>query len=176
MTTYTFRRATHADVPAILNIYAPFIENTTVTFEYDVPTLAEFTCRFETITADFPWYVCEADQEIVGYAYAAPAFTRAAFRWDADLSAYVAPAHQHREIGKKFYEILENELFERGYHNIYALVTGKNETSRLFHQSLGYTLLGTLTDTGFKHGEWLDLYWYGKRIRPLDPPASFPSK
>ena len=171
-----YRLAERKDIPTILNIYAPYIEKTTFTFEYDVPSIETFTARFDEITAKFPWYVCEDGNTIVGYAYASPAFTRAAFRWDADLSVYISPAYHHCGIGKHFYELLENDLLLMGYHNVYALVTGKNQISRAFHEKLGYTLLGHLPNTGFKFGEWLDLYWYGKRLRDPFPPSSFPTK
>lgn len=171
----TFRLASHKDIPAILAIYAPYIQHTTITFEYDVPSLESFTERFERITEQFPWYVCEASGKIVGFAYASPAFSRAAFRWDADLSVYVSPEYHRCGIGKHFYEILEADLFRMGYHNVYALITGKNRISCVFHEKLGYTLLGCLPNTGFKFGEWLDLYWYGKRIRDPDPPSAFPT-
>lgn len=171
-----FRSATRSDIPDILNIYAPFIKNTTVTFEYEIPSIEEFTARFEKITAEFPWLVCEEDGRIIGYAYASHAFTRAAFRWDADLSVYILPEYQNRGIGKEFYRLLEKELYDLGYHNIYALITGENKKSCRFHQVLGYELLGTLPSTGFKHGTWLDLYWYGKRLREKDAPSNFPKK
>jgi len=176
LNTLRFRLANHEDIPSILEIYAPYIEETTVTFEYDVPSLEAFSKRFEEITERFPWYVCEDGETVVGYAYASPAFTRAACRWDADLSVYIVPSYHHRGIGKRFYEILEQDLYQMGYHNVYALITGKNQVSCAFHESLGYTLLGRLPRTGFKHGEWLDLYWYGKRLRDATPPSSFPQK
>ena len=63
------RIATEADIRQMLAIYAPYIENTTITFEYHVPTEEAFLERFRKLTAQFPWLVWEEDGKILGYAY-----------------------------------------------------------------------------------------------------------
>ena len=73
------RSAVRADVPRLLAIYAPYIQKTCITFEYEVPSLEEFTARFDRITAKYPWIVWEEDGKILGYAYADTAFSRAAY-------------------------------------------------------------------------------------------------
>ena len=171
-----FRIATQADVPAMLNIYAPYVRETAYSFEYEVPTLDNFAGRLTRIGAAFPWLVCEeiASGEILGYAYAAPAFERAAYMWDADLSVYLAPrAHRHG-IGRAFYALLEDILGQQGYHNIYALVSSANETSCAFHRALGYDLMCVMPATGFKFGTWHDMYWFHKRLCPPETPAHRP--
>ena len=55
------RNATIHDVPVMLDIYRPYILDTAITFEYEVPSLEEFTTRFHTVTARFPWLVWEED-------------------------------------------------------------------------------------------------------------------
>ena len=85
------RLATHADLPAILSIYAPYVENTTYTFEYDIPTPESFAARFDAITAQFPWLVWEEGGKVLGYAYGSAPFERAAYRWCAEVSIYLTP-------------------------------------------------------------------------------------
>ena len=87
------RNANEQDIPAILSIYAPYVRNSTATFEYEVPTLAEFTQRFRDITAQFPWLVWEEDGKILGYVYASRPYARAAYAWCAEPSVYLIPAH-----------------------------------------------------------------------------------
>ena len=109
------RNATQSDIPAMLAIYAPYVENTTVSFEYDVPCLRSFTQRFYDITAQFPWLVWEEDGRILGYAYASPPYTRAAYAWCAEPSIYLRNEAKGKGIGKKLYAVLEKILELQGY-------------------------------------------------------------
>ena len=97
------RVATQADVPEILNIYAPYIETTTVTFEYTVPSLEAFTERFRQVTEGFPWLLWEEEGKILGYAYASLPFDRAAYGWCAEPSIYLRPEARGKHIGRQLY-------------------------------------------------------------------------
>lgn len=168
------RGAVREDVPAILEIYAPYVRSTAFTFEYDVPEASEFMCRFERITARYPYLVWEEDGRILGYAYADAAFSRAAYDWDADLSVYLDMNARGRGMGTKLYACLEALMALYGYHNLYGIVTGENTVSARFHEKNGYRLLGTLPKTGFKFGRWIDTCWYGKRLCAANPPERKP--
>ena len=126
------RIAEERDIPAMLDIYAPYILTTTYTFEYDVPCLRTFTQRFCDITAQFPWLVWEEKGEILGYAYASPPYTRAAYRWCAEVSAYIRPEAHGRGIGRQLYDALEQLLWRQGYQVIYALISTENTGSVAF--------------------------------------------
>ena len=168
------RIATEADVPEILAIYAPYVENTTTTFEYDVPGKEEFLQRFLAVTAQFPWLVWEEDGRILGYAYAAPPYTRAAYRWCAEPSIYLKPEARGRGIGRKLYTALEELLKLQGYQVLYALITQENTSSLRFHEKRGYRKKVLFDDCGFKFGRWLGVYWLEKRLISVEIPKSFP--
>ncbi len=174
MAEITIRKATREDVPKILEIYAPYIKQTCITFEYDVPTLSEFEQRFEKTSSLYPYFVACHESEIVGYAYASRAFERAAYAWSADLSVYVAMDKRGRGIGKKLVMAIEDALYDMGICNLYAIITGENMASVNFHKKLGYTLAGTLTKSGYKMGRWHDVYFYEKRLDDINPPKSIP--
>ena len=169
------RIATEADIPAILEIYAPFVENTTITFEYDVPCKREFMQRFYTITEQFPWLVWEEKGEILGYTYAARPFARAAYSWIAEPSVYIAPRAQGKGIGKKLYAALEQILSLQGYQTLYALITEENANSLAFHRALGFKDLALFPSCGLKFGRWLGVYWLEKRLKSVEIPNSFPT-
>lgn len=168
------RIATEADVPDILAIYAPYIENTTITFEYHVPTQEAFLARFREITAQFPWLVWEEEGKILGYAYGSAPFHRDAYRWCAEDSVYLLPEAQGRGIGRKLCLALEKVLSYQGYQRIYALITAENESSVKFHHTLGYTLRGQLPEAGFKFGRWIGVVWMDKPLGFVDFPSNFP--
>ena len=168
------RIATEADVPQMLAIYAPYIENTTITFEYDVPTQEQFLQRFRSITARFPWLVWEEDGAILGYAYGSAPFERAAYSWCAEDSVYLLPEARGRGIGARLCIALEKVLTFQGYRRIYALITAENENSIAFHEKLGYTLRAELPDAGFKFGRWIGVIWMDKRLDFVEFPSNFP--
>ncbi len=166
-----YRLATAADVPAMLEIYRPYVESSTATFEYVTPTEAEFAARFAAVAAVYPWYVAEQAGRVVGYAYASRAFERAAYQWDADVSIYLAPQAQGAGAGRALYALLEAALRRMGCSTLYALITGENTGSVAFHRAMGYVHRATLPQSGFKDGRWLDVYWYEKSLceKPADP-------
>ena len=163
------RIAEKQDIPAILAIYGPYILTSTATFEYDVPTEAEFLQRFETIAAQFPWLVWEENGEILGYAYASPPYSRAAYQWCAEPSVYLHPDARGKGIGKALYAALESIL-----KILYALITGENDVSLHFHKKCGYKQMVRFQNCGFKFGRWLDLIWMEKRLKPVEMPSSSP--
>ena len=168
------RFATLADVPAMLDIYAPYVQNTAVSFEYSVPTMQEFSARFESITIQFPWLVWEEDGKIFGYAYAAAPFERAAFSWCAEPSIYLSSEAQRKGIGRKLYDALEQILTRQGYRVLYAIITTSNTPSLNFHKALGYRHLADFPDCGFKLSCWQGITWLEKRLNPLAHPQEFP--
>ena len=168
------RFATEQDLPAILEIYAPFVENTPVSFEYSVPTLKDFTARFLAVTAQFPWLVWEEQDTVLGYAYASAPFERAAFSWCAEPSIYLTPAAQGKGIGRTLYTALEQLLKLQGYRTLYAIITTDNTSSVAFHKAMGYSHLAEFPDCGFKQGSWHGITWLQKLLNPVDMPTDFP--
>ena len=163
------------DISAILDIYAPYVEETTITFEYTVPSVEEFAERFESVTREFPWLVWEEGGTVLGYAYASRPFARAAYGWCAEPSIYLRPRARGRGIGRKLYTALETLLEEQGYQVSLALITGENGASAAFHEKLGYALCGRLHRCGFKLGKWLDVVWMEKRLNTVHNPECFPT-
>ena len=169
------RIATVNDIPAMLEIYAPFVLNTTNSFEYTVPTQEAFTQRFLDYTETFPWLVWEEDGIVLGYAYGSLPFSRAGYRWCCEVSIYVAPQAHGRGIGRQLYRALENLLWKLGYRVIYAIVTSENEGSLAFHEKVGYQFCAELPGCGYKFGRNLSITWLEKRSDsvelPSDPPV-----
>ena len=173
------RLATAADIPAILEIYGPYVQTTAISFEYTVPTLEAFTRRFLDITAQFPWLVWEEDGKVLGYAYGSAPFERAAFGWCSEASIYLRPDARGRGIGKSLYAVLEELMKLQGYVKVYVLVTSANQPSVDFHLACGYRHTACLPGCGFKFGKWYDLFWMEKLLNsvemPTNPPTPFPA-
>ena len=170
----SIRQATAQDLPRILEIYGPYVENTAISFEYTVPTLETFTRRFLGITAQFPWLVWEEDGMILGYAYGSLPFERAAYQWSAEASIYLCPEGQGRGTGRKLYAALEELLQKQGYRKVYAIITTANEPSVAFHRAVGYRHTATMPDCGYKFGKWYGTIWMEKDLNTWDNPPREP--
>ena len=170
------RFAEEKDLSAMLDISRPYVENTTYSFEYEVPAMEELTRRFRDHVAQFPWLVWEEEGKVLGYAYAGAPWERAAYRWCAEGSSYLHPGIHGRGIGRQLYARLEEILTRQGYRVSYALITTENTGSVRFHEKLGYCYHSTFENCGFKMGRWLGVIWLQKWLSPLGEPSSFPKK
>ena len=177
MTPVNLRPATLADAAAILAIYRPYIEETDISFEVTVPSLAEFEGRMRLIMAKFPYLVATVEDRVVGYAYAAEHRERAAYGWNADLTVYLDRAFTGRGLGRTLYQALLKILKLQKIQNVYGIVTHPNPASEALHQRLEFREVGIFRQTGHKFGRWLDVVWYEKFLgdheeRP-QPPLAF---
>ncbi len=159
------RDARAEDAEALLDIYRPFVTETTVSFELVAPTVEEFKARIAAAQTQWAWLVAEVDGKAAGYAYASAFRTRAAYRFTTEVSAYVDSAHRGRGVARALYERLFEGLISRGYCSAYAGITLPNDASVGFHQALGFTPVGTFHRAGWKFGEWRDVSWWEKRLR-----------
>lgn len=165
--TVHIRMATADDLTAMLAIYAPFVQNTTISFEYEPPTLEEFATRFAEINRKFPWLAAEVDGVVCGYAYAKTVFSRSAYMWNAELSVYVADGFRRMKLGSRLVRAVIGLLARQGYYKAYAVVTALNLPSIRLMEQLGFEREGCFRNVGYKLDEWHDVLWLGKALRPL---------
>ncbi|MGE5090173.1 MAG: N-acetyltransferase family protein [Candidatus Levyibacteriota bacterium] len=163
------RPATVADAPALLAIYAPYVERTTVSFETAVPGPDEFRGRIRRYGEGWAWLVAAREDRILGYAYGSPHRERAAYRWSVETSAYVDPGAQRQGVGRALYLALFEALAERGYCNAYAGIALPNDPSIALHTGVGFEPIGVFRAAGRKFGAWRDIAWYQRRLRDQPP-------
>lgn len=166
----TIRPVVLADAGELLDIYAPYITDTCVSFETQVPGIEEFTDRINNIINNYPYLVCEIDDGIAGYAYASRHRERAAYRYSADVSVYISPAYHRQGIGNALYTTLFDLLRERNIYTVYAGITLPNDASVGLHKSLGFTEIGVYRNVGYKLGKWCDVLWLEKPLKEYDKP------
>ena len=152
-----------SDAAAIADIYNHYIENTIVTFEYDRVDASEIQDRIATITdSNFPWICCidPESNELLGYAYAGPWRTRAAFRYVVESAIYLRDGLQGRGIGRKLYADLLRLLREGDFRSVIAGIAIPNEASIAAHQSMGFRRGGVFEKVGYKFDQWIDVeFW-----------------
>ena len=167
----TIRFATPADAEALVAIYAPYILKTAITYEYEIPSTAEFAHRIETYSAKYPYLVAELDGTPVGYAYACPLGSRPAFDWSVETAIYIREDCKGMGIGQCLYGKLEAILKIMGIRTMTAAVASVEHedpyltnASISFHLRMGFTPVGTFHHAGCKFGRWYDLTWLEKQI------------
>lgn len=165
------REATVDDAPRLLEIYAYYVENTAITFEYDVPSQEEFLGRIKRIRTRYPYLVIEKDGVIKGYAYAGVFKDRAAYDRSCEMTIYLERSAAGEGLGRKLYEALEAALREQGILNLYACIGYPdvpdeylNYNSAQFHEHMGYRTVGTFHQCGYKFGRWYSMIWMEKMI------------
>ena len=165
--TITFGK--QSDAKELLAIYSPYVEETTISFEYVSPSLVEFEHRISTITNTYPYLVYRIGEEIVGYAYASSFKTRAAFMWDVETSVYIKPEYHQSGVARKLYTILISLLKKQGFYHVYAYICIPNNKSVRFHEKFGFAHGATYKNTGYKLGQWCDLLCMEKHLQEITP-------
>lgn len=164
MQNIIIRDVTLKDAEKLVEIYAPYVLNTAITFEYEVPSVEEFTKRIKTICDSYPYLIAEVDDEVVGYAYASAFHPRAAYQWCAEVSIYLNNEIQKQGIGRKLYEAIEERLKQQNVKNINACIAYPNEGSIAFHERMGFKTVGHFHKCGYKLNQWWDMIWMEKMI------------
>jgi len=167
----SIRAAHREDAAALLAVYAPYVTDTAITFEYDVPTEEDFAGRIDKILSRYPYLVAERGGAVLGYAYASPFHSRAAYGWCAEVSIYVSTEARGSGVGGLLYRKLEEILIRQGILNLNACIAFADpedeylrNDSVSFHSHMGYRMVGRFTKCGWKFGTWYDMVWMEKML------------
>lgn len=165
------RIAAAQDAEGLLGIYAPYVEKTAITFEYEVPTVEEFAGRICRTLENYPYLVAEIGGKIVGYVYAGAFKGRPAYDWAVETTIYVDRNRKKMNIGRGLYEALEQVLKAQNILNLNACIACPVEEDEYltkdsikFHEHLGYRLVGEFRQCGYKFDRWYNMVWMEKHI------------
>lgn len=160
------RTVRREDAAAIAEIYAHYVRNSVITFELDPPDAATMAARIDSLLPLYPYLVAEDDRAVLGYAYAGRLYERAAYRWVAEATVYVAQDQHHRGIGRALYEKLIAALTAQGFQSVVGKITLPNPSSTLLHEAFGFRQTGLLHGVGYKQDAWHDVGVYQLDIGP----------
>jgi L-amino acid N-acyltransferase YncA len=167
---------TPADAAAMLEIYRPYVTQSAVSFEYEPPTLDQFTARLAGFAAVYPVLVCQLDGQIAGYAYAHRLQERKAYDWNAETTIYVDKRFARRGVARALYQALFALLRLQHVHTLYAIITQPNRPSMEFHRAMGFETVYIQQNAGYKMGLWRDVAWMRHVLTPCQgaPEALMP--
>lgn len=177
------RVATEEDAEELLQIYRPYVEETVITFEYEVPSAEEFRQRITHTLEKYPYLIAEKEGRIVGYAYASAFKERAAYDWAVETTIYLEKGSRKKGIGRNIYNALEDALRMQHILNLNACIGYPEvedeyltKNSADFHAHLGYRLVGEFKQCGYKFGRWYNMVWmekmtgeHGEKPEPVIP-------
>lgn len=158
------RVATLQDALAIQKIYAYYVLNTDISFEYIVPSVNEMKQRIKETLLTSPYLVVEMDNQIVGYAYASQLRSRIGYQYSYELSVYVDKDYHRKGIAKMLYAKLFKILDVMNVQTLYACITYPNIQSEKFHRMFGFEIVGHLHHCGYKFDRWLDVIYMEKKL------------
>jgi len=142
------------------------VEQTAISFEEHPPLPEEMWKRVEHTLQQHSWWVCTYHNKVVGYAYSGALRTRTAYRYTAEVSVYIAPAHHRKRIAKALYTLLHKVMTLQGFKVSYAGMTIPNAASKSFHEALGYRSMAIYENVGYKHGTWHSTEWFCRQLTP----------
>lgn len=148
------------DAGAICSIYNYYISNTYFTFEEDVLSKHIIKERIWQVTKHFPWFVCEIEGEIVGYAYATSWKARSAYRFTAESTVYLKHDFVGKGVGTQLYKNLIEQLKKSGFYCVLATISLPNDASIGFHRKFGFKETGIIREVGLKFNRRIDVGIY----------------
>ena len=164
------RSAKPEDAEAVLEIYRPYILNTPVSFETEVPSLEDYRNRIIQYQETLPWLVCEIDKSLAGYSYAIDHRKRKAYDCSKELSVYVHEHYRNRGIASGLYTAVIELLKHQGVSNVLAGIALPNPESVGFHEKFGFQLVGIYHNVGYKLGKYHNAGWWELPIGNGQPP------
>mgnify|MGYP001802828268 CR=1 FL=1 len=162
---FNLRQAGEADLGDILRIYTPYVLQTAISFEEQVPNLAEMRDRMGALIPSYPYLVADRAGEVLGYAYAGPHRSRSAYRYSVDVTVYVDPSAHRQGIGLVLYDQLFADLADFGFKRAFAAIALPNVASVGLHKALGFELVGVYHKVGYKFDRWHDVSWWQRDVR-----------
>ncbi|HEY8571675.1 N-acetyltransferase family protein [Phenylobacterium sp.] len=160
------RPAAEADAEALAAIYGHHVLHGFGTFEEVPPPPAEIEQRRQAIVGrGLPYLVAEAEGRVLGFAYAAPFRLRAAYRYTAEDSVYIAPDAHRKGVGRAVLSAVLDECAALGLRQIVAVIGDSGNAGSIgLHAALGFEPIGTAQGFGYKKGRWVDLVLMQKSL------------
>jgi len=170
------RLAKPSDAASILDIYEPYIRDTSITFETGIPTVSEFGIRINSYLENWPWLVYEKNGLIAGYAYASRYRERVAYQWGVECSVYIHDQYQRMGIARDLYTKLFAILKSQGFTTVYAVINLPNDPSVALHERMGFRYFATYEKVGYKLGKWKNVGWWQLQLNEYLPEPAAPVK
>ena len=164
--TVDIRDAAAGDAAAIVEIYNHYIETSPCTFDLHPFTAEQRAPWFAQFAPRGPHRLLTAAQngQILGYACATRHRAKPAYDQTVETSVYIRHDAHGRGLGAALYASLLTAAAEGGAHLAVAGIALPNPASVALHEKLGFSVIGTFSEIGFKFDRYWDTFWMQKRL------------
>jgi L-amino acid N-acyltransferase YncA len=151
---------THA--AAVREIFNDAILNTTALYEYQPWTHTDVLKWFggKANSGNPVIAAVDAAGVLLGFASYGQFRARPAYKYTVEHSVYVHRDHRRRGVGRALLQRLIELAREQQLHVLVGGIDVSNAESIALHEQLGFRHAGTITQSGYKFGRWLDLGFY----------------
>ncbi|AXI26546.1 GNAT family N-acetyltransferase [Gemella sp. ND 6198] len=153
------------DAQKLVDIYRPYVEETAITFDYEVPNIHEFEEKISKTMQKYPFLVAVENKKILGYTYAGEFYPKRAYDWTAEITIYLDKQARGKGIGELLYNELEKQLIEKGICRLTSCISYPDEGSISFHEKHNFRKVAHFEKVGYKFNRWYDVVWYQKYIQ-----------
>lgn len=162
MGRYTVKECEDADLPAIREIFNHEVLHTTALYEYEPRTLDALKVWYAgRQQGKFPVVGGFDDQgRLAGFASYGPFRPQPGYKFTVEHSVYVDEGHRRRGLGRLLLSEIIARARKQEYHVMIGVIDRENAASIDLHASLGFEHAGTVNQSGFKFGRWLDAAFY----------------
>ncbi|WP_100612015.1 GNAT family N-acetyltransferase [Confluentibacter lentus] len=148
------------DAKQIVDIYNYYVLNSIVTLDLVPFSVQDFEEKIKTISSQFPFIVYEENNVLLGYAYANTFRTKPAYNRTVELTIYLKYDALGKQIGKKMYSELLDQLKKQNYHVVIGGLTLPNDASIKLHEKFGFDKVAHFKEVGYKFNKWHDVgFW-----------------
>lgn len=152
------RPAEEKDVNVITDIYNDAVLHTTATFDMEERSYLERLEWFRKHDEKYIVLVAEFEGMVAGWSALSRWSDRAGYDGIAETALYVHKDFRGRGIGGQLMEVLVLSGGKAGLHSLVARITRGNEPSIHLHERMGFQIVGTLREAGFKFGKFHDVH------------------
>jgi L-amino acid N-acyltransferase YncA len=165
---YKIRKAEERDSGSISDVFNYFIENSYASYETS-KTGPDFHSKIKASSPQYPFYVIETSNLVIGFGFLRPFRNSETFRRTAEITYFILPEHTRKGLGTKLLQVLERKANEMNITTLLANVSSLNNQSLEFHLKNGFRRCGTFRKIGRKFGKNFDVVWMQKSLKDGSP-------
>jgi phosphinothricin acetyltransferase len=143
----------------LLEIYRQGIASGMATFETTVPEWPVFEAKYLPHSR----IIAMEEQEITGWAALSPVSSRECYEGVAEVSVYVAEAHQRKGIGRILLLELIKQSEDNGIWSLLSVIHEENRASIHLHEQCGFRYIGYRERIARLDGVWRTTVMMEKR-------------